>query len=109
MKHNHNCKHRHVCENYLYSTCEGCNLNKGLWNNIVSLVHTLRGKVNNAYKENVDFLLSLQGKSHNDDVCEILKKDICSYYSGIESAVHSIWDYNPSSNFNLIDFIPLQK
>jgi len=69
----------------------------------------LRGKVNNAYKENVDFLLSLQGKSYNDDVCELLKKDICSYYSGIESAVHSIWDHNPSSNFNLIDFIPLHK
>lgn len=69
----------------------------------------LRGKVNKAYKENIDFLLSLQGKSYNDDVYESLKKDICSYYSGIESEVHSIWDQYPSSNFNLKDFITLHK
>jgi len=69
----------------------------------------LRGKVNNAYKENIDFLLSLQGKPYSDSVCELLKKDICSYYSGIESAAHSIWNCHPGSNFNLIDYIPLLK
>ena len=26
MKFNHSCKHRQTCDNYIYSTCEGCNL-----------------------------------------------------------------------------------
>lgn len=26
MKRNHLCKERKTCDNYIYSTCEGCNL-----------------------------------------------------------------------------------
>jgi len=38
MKYNHNCEHRQTCDNYLYSTCEGCSLNKGIWTTTMSFI-----------------------------------------------------------------------
>jgi len=74
--------------------------------NFEECLKRLRGKVNNAYNENINYLLSLEGKPYGDRVCELLKKDIRSHYFKKESAAHNIWKRHPSTNFNLNDFIP---
>jgi len=74
--------------------------------NFEECLKRLRGKENNAYNENIDYLLSLEEKPYGNKVCELLKKDIRLHYDGKESAVHKIWKCYPSTNFNLNDFIP---
>ena len=63
MKYNHCCEHTETCDNYLYSTCEGCNLNKGskvfLSNLIYVLYQIVRGSVTTRKKDSYDSVKEL--------------------------------------------------